>query len=397
MCKSAIIVLLCFLAALPEVQAQNGEDSIRADQESIKHWSVNGYVKDLQSIQFTQLKKKWTLDNLVHNRVDLHWYADNYWNVHLGVRNRLLYGESVSVYRQQKSLLADRSGYFDLSKTITSGESFLVHSMIDRAAVNFTKGKWQVTAGRQRVNWGLNFVWNPNDIFNAFSYFDFDYEERPGTDALRVQYYTGSTSSAELVYKPGRRAKETIAAGLYRFNRSGYDFQLLGGIMKEDFVAGGGWSGVLGEAGFNGEVTAFIPTDGFRLSRAVVSASAGINYTFPGSLYLHGAYLLNSAGALHTDSASSALLFSAVSAKFLSPSRHSLFAEGAFQFSPLIRGDLAGIINPSDRSFFAGPFVTFSLTNTMELLTGGQLFFGKENSLYGGYGKIIFIRFKWSF
>ena len=36
------------------------------------------------------------------------------------------------------------------------------------------------TAGRQRINWGQTFVWNVNDVFNAYSYFDFDYKERPG-------------------------------------------------------------------------------------------------------------------------------------------------------------------------------------------------------------------------
>ncbi len=164
-------------------------------------------------MQFTDINKKWTLDNLIHNRVDVHWYADSFWKFHLGIRNRLFYGESAALYTQNKSLLDDSNEFFDLSKTIASGQSFLLHSTIDRASIDFTKGKWQVTAGRQRINWGLNLVWNPNDIFNAYSYFDFDYEERPGTDAIRIQYYLNSTSSAEFAYKPGKHSDETVAAG----------------------------------------------------------------------------------------------------------------------------------------------------------------------------------------
>lgn len=384
-------------AVVQNTAAQGEVDSSQGTIEKTKHWVLNGYLKDLQSIQFTDIKKKWTLDNLVHNRLDLHWYADSLWKIHVGVRNRLFYGESVPLYKQNKKLLGANNDFFDLSKTIVSGESFLLHSTVDRASVDFTKGKWQVTAGRQRINWGVNLVWNPNDIFNAYSYFDFDYEERPGTDAVRIQYYLNSTSSAELAYKPGKHSGETILAGLYRFNKGSYDIQLLSGMMNNDLVIGGGWSGTLGQTGFNGEITSFTPLKHFQLSKTILSASAGINYTFPNSLYLHGAYLLNSAGILHADSLTANLLLNNVSAKSLSPSRHSLFVESAFQFTPLIRGDLAGIINPSDGSFFAGPFITFSLTNSMELLTGGQLFFGKMNSLYGGYGKIIFLRFKWSF
>src|SRR5664279_4017650 len=82
--------LICPLFA----SAQNEEDSSAVLSEKKSHWAVNGYLKDLQSIQFTDINKKWTLDNLLHNRVDVHWYADSIWKFHLGVRNRLLYGES---------------------------------------------------------------------------------------------------------------------------------------------------------------------------------------------------------------------------------------------------------------------------------------------------------------
>ncbi len=397
--KSVIKLFIGFIAVsvAQSTKAQSLADSTATVSKTPKRWSVTGYLKDLQSIQFTDINKKWTLDNLVHNRVDVHYYSNNNLKFHVGIRNRLLYGESVPMYANNDSLLNNNDGFFDLSKTIAKGTSFLLHSTIDRANVDFTKGKWQVTLGRQRINWGLNLVWNPNDIFNAYSYFDFDYEERPGTDALRVQYYLNSTSSAELAYKPGKSANEMIAATLYRFTKGSYDIQALAGWVKTDYVLGGGWSGVLGQAGFNGEISAFVPRKNFKLSQTVVSASTGINYTFPSSFYLHGAYLFNSAGALSADSLSANLLLNNVSAKMLSPARHSLFAEAAYQFTPLIRGDLAGIIDPADGSFFIGPFFIFSLTNTIELLTGGQLFFGPKNSLYGNYGKVIYFRFKWSF
>lgn len=375
--------------------AQDVNDS--TSTEKISHWSVTGYLKDLQSVQFIEVNKKWTIDNLIHNRVDVHWYPADAWKMHLGLRNRLFYGESVPLYEQNKALLDGAQDFFNLSKTIAQGQSFLLHTTIDRASMDYTHDKWQVTLGRQRINWALNLVWNPNDIFNAYSYFDFDYEEKPGTDAVRIQYYLNSTSSAELAYKPGKTPGEMIAAGLYRFTKNSYDVQALAGRVKTDYVLGGGWSGVLGQAGFNGEITAFVPRKNFRVSSTVVSASVGANYTFPNSLYLHGAYLLNSAGLIKADSLPPDFLLTNVSAKMLSPSRHSLFAEAAYQFTPLTRGDLSCIFDPTDGSFFTGPFFTFSLTNTIELLTGGQLFFGSKNSLFGNYGRFIYLRLKWSF
>ena len=40
---------------------------------------------------------------------------------------------------------------------------------------------------------------------------------------------------------------------------------------------------------------------------------------------------------------------------------------------------------------------TFSLTNNLEFLVGGQLFFGKKGSLYVDYGTLLYLRLKWSF
>ncbi len=389
--------LLFLLAIARPVNGQDTTNNAVINTDKISHWSVNGYLKDLQTTQFTDINKKWTLENLVHNRVDIHWFHDSSWKFHLGIRNRLFYGDSAALSIENVLLQNGDNGFLNLSTTIAKGPSFLLHSNIDRASIDYTRGKWEVTIGRQRINWGLNMVWNPNDIFNAYSYFDFDYEERPGTDAVRVQYYLNSTSSAELAYKPGKNANETIAAGLYRFTKGSYDIQALAGIVNSDYVLGGGWSGVLGQAGFNGEISAFVPRKNFQLSNTVISGSLGVNYTFPKSLYLHGAYLLNSEGLLKGDSLSPNFFLDNVSAKSLSPARHSLFAEAAYQFNPLIRGDLSGIYTPADGSFFVGPFFTFSLTNTVELLAGGQLFFGGKESLYGSYGRALFLRFKWSF
>ena len=69
----------------------------------------------------------------------------------------------------------------------------------DRLFIEWNKEKWNIRIGRQRINWGINLAFNPNDIFNAYNFLDFDYEERPGVDAARVQYYYGSFSGLDLV------------------------------------------------------------------------------------------------------------------------------------------------------------------------------------------------------
>ena len=110
----------------------------------------------------------------------------------------------------------------DMSWNIFDKQSFLFNTTIDRLWLDLHYNKFQVTIGRQRINWGQTFVWNPNDIFNAYSFFDFDYVERPGSDAVRLQYFPSSSSAAELAVKVDDE-NDITAAGLYRFNRWGYD------------------------------------------------------------------------------------------------------------------------------------------------------------------------------
>jgi hypothetical protein len=86
-----------------------------------------------------------------------------------------------------------------------------------------------------------------------------------------------------------------------------------------------------------------------------------------------------------------------ISAKTLTPSRMEILGEIAYQITPLIRGDIAGIINPYDGSAFIGPSLDFSLNQNLDLTLVGQLFFGESQTEYGDYGQLFYGRLKWSF
>ncbi len=387
-------IILCLFFSLSHAQTGTAVDSVKQ-----KKYSLGGYLKNMQSAQFVNVNSNWSFINLIHNREDFKWHPNKHWALHIGMRNRIYYGDSIIKLADNSQLFNSSNSFFNLQKVVAKGPYYIIHTTLDRASLKYIKGKMEVTVGRQRINWGQNLVWNPNDIFNAYSYFNFDYEERPGADAIRLQYYPGSTSTAELAYKPGKTPDSMIVAGLYRFTKGNYDYQFLGGWMNKDYMLGAGWSGILlGKAGFNGEISSFLPRNNIHFDKMVVSGSAGINYTFPNKIYLHASYLYNSSGVIKVGSSQANILFSqVVSAKNLSPARHSIFAEVAYQITPLIRGDFSGIIDPSDGSFFLGPFFNFSISNNVEFLLGGQLFFGDSTSLYGNYGRFVFARLKWSF
>ena len=333
---------------------------------------------------------------MIHNRLNFEWFASNKLTAKLEIRNRLFFGQIIKIFPDYRDFIDVDNGYFNLSTIIASSNDWFLHSIIDRASLDYTNGKWEIKVGRQRVNWGINLVWNPNDIFNTFSYFDFDYEERPGTDAAKIQYYTGATSSAEIVYKIARDVDSMALAGMYRFSLWNYDFQFLSGWDGPDYVIGGGWSGDIMGGGFRGELSYFTPREADNGSFASLVASVDGDYTFRNSLYVHSAILYNSHGT--TGKAGGRTFFDLnLSAKMLSLARYDIFGQVSYPFTPLFTGSFSGMVNPCDGSLFLGPSLTYSLGNNLELMATAQIFTGNTGTEFGGLGQAIYGRLKWSF
>ena len=367
----------------------------------MKKVTLNGYIKDLfmyykPNTSIPGINADHLSSDMIHNRLNFRWYANNQFTAAVEARNRIFFGQLIREFPVYKNYIDTDNGIVDLSGVLASGRGWFMHSMIDRAWIDYTKGNWQVRVGRQRVNWGVNLVWNPNDIFNSFSYFDFDYEERPGSDAVKIQYYTGVTSSAQLVYKAGKNSNETALAGMYRFSEFNYDFQFLGGWVGKDYIVGGGWAGDIKGGGFRGEVSYFKPREKNNGSREALVASVSGDYTMKNSLYLHTAILYNSHGAVGKAGGRS-FFDQNISAKMLSLARYNVFGQISYPITPIFTGSISGIINPSDGSSYAGPTLTYSIGNNMELMLTGQLFFGESGTEYGDYGKAGYVRLKWAF
>ena len=278
-----ISVFLLLFLWLPSFSALAQDEDSRP-----KRTSLNGYLKYLQTVQFEKVDENWTTDNIFHNRLNFKWYATSSLTFTAELRTRLFYGETVKNFPQYADFIDDNRGYVaDLSAILAQGNSYFIHSILDRVNVDWTQDKWQVRVGRQRINWGQTFVWNPNDVFNAYSFFDFDYEERPGSDAVLVRYYTGATSSIEFATAFGHNWDEYKMAAMYRWNASDYDYQVLAGKVGTDYTLGVGWSGAIRDAGFKGEVTWLEPIEDALNGRGTVVASVSGDYTFPSTLFLH--------------------------------------------------------------------------------------------------------------
>ncbi len=365
--------------------------------KSQSNFSATSFFEYLNNTWAPETSGRWTNLSGAYNRLDVKWYPASSLRFRAGIRTNFNFGPMMAeYYPDYANLLLKDYGYMDMTFKIAQDSSYLFYTTLDRLNIKWTQGKFELTAGRQRINWGINMVWNPNDIFNTYNYFDFDYVERPGSDAVLIQYFTGDFSSLQLAAKLDNNKKLTMAA-MYKFNVLNYDFQLLGGIMDDDVVAGAGWAGQIGGAGFTGEASYFRDRKNFSDTTGQFIASASVNYTFANSLFVNTSFLYNSTGTTGPAGMGAFLLLGNMSPKTLTLAKFDIFAQISYPVTPLIKADLSGIANPNDGSLFAGPSVDFNLTDNLELLLMGQLFFGKKNTEFGHYGQMYYLRLKWSF
>jgi len=388
---------LCFFASLRAfILIVLFTTPLSAQETKEKNWNLQGYTKSMQSlfnINAPGFGDQTISDNFLHNRLNFNWYLSDNWTFKAGLRTRFFFGEFSRIQPNFKNNL-DEGGNDVLNLTLlNAGEKAILHSYIDRAYFQYTKDKLEIRFGRQRINWGINTVWNPNDLFNAFTFTDFDYEERPGSDALRIQYYIGYAGSIEFAIKAFDNTDEIVAAGLYKFNKWNYDFQVLAGWSHKDIILGGGWAGNLKDWGFKGEFSWFNSTTTEVANN--FAATISVDYSFGNSLYISSGLLYNEAG---TTTNSGNIFNFELSARNLYPYKWSIFTSAGYPITPLLNANIALIYSPIDgHPLFLTPTFTYSLGQNLDVDLVSQIVLQDTTERYGSDIQAYFLRVKWSY
>jgi hypothetical protein len=374
--------------------------ALSAQEPEKKKLELSGYISSMQSIMFDSIQGNWVTENLIHNRLNFKWFTVSNMSAALEIRNRLVFGENIKLNPNTADSYTSDYGLVNLTTNIFHGKSYILNSAIDRLWLAYEKNKWRITLGRQRINWSQTWVWNPNDIFNAYSFFDFDYAERPGSDALRVQYYNNEVSATEFALKMNNHNQIT-AAGYYKFNKWDYDFQVLGGILNEtDYVIGAGWAGAIKSLALRGEMSYFRPIRHFSDTTGLFLVSLAMDYTFSNSLTLMAEFLYNSKTSIKIEDFLS--VYSApFSVKNLSFVKYNLLLQATYPITPLFSGSLSGMYFPPIKGYYLGPSLNYSASDNIEFSFYMQSFGGKVKNSAGDEHKLrfnmLFLRAKVSF
>ena len=357
--------------------------------------AFKGYLKDMQGQEWYGNFDSSSWANLIHNRMNLKWTFSSSLSIRLDLRNRIFVGSRVRKTKDFAQQIDQYPGLFDLSVIWVDEPSLVVHSVIDRGSVSYRLPKWDITIGRQRINWGMNTIWNPHDIFNAYNFLDFDYEERPGNDAVRIQHYPTENTTLEIAWKPGRERTNHIASVLYRFNRKKFDWQLLGGLYQTDLFVGAGWAGSIGEKGFKGECSYFHPYNRIMDTSGVLTASIMMDYTFRKGWYLSGSVLYNGKPTGWLDNGG--IYTASLSAKSLFPFRFSVYTGLAKNIATIYNLTAAVVYSPDHHSLILFPSFSCNVSENLDVDLTLQSFFAQSRQAYRMQGTALYLRGKWSF
>jgi hypothetical protein len=332
-------------------------------------YSFQGNVSLIPATSFSKLSDNFQSQNNVNNRLELSIFLNEYITINTHFRNRLISGEIVEQTTNYNELIEFDKGFIDLNKNLSSQKSYILNTQLDRLNINIETDDFVISIGRQRINWGRSLVWNPNDIFNSYSYFDIDYPEKPGSDAVSFLYYLDEASYFDIVASIDYNEKLTTGARVV-LNMYEYDFQFMGAFYKEeDLVLGTGFEGNISEFALRAEASYFREIDKFAKDDGTLLFSLESDYNFTNELMVQFEFLYNQ---LDSETNFNQIMYSNdLSTKKLSFTEYNLFGNISYQLTPLINFSIATIYYPKESGIFISPNLQYSLSDnaTFSLFT----------------------------
>ncbi len=372
----------------------SGKVYAQQDTVPMLRYHLNGYLKALPSQTFDHLNDDHFGLYIIHNRMNQALDMGERSSIRLEMRNRIFTGNYIQLLPGYADLLERDNGLLDMTFNWIESSDLIANTTFDRLQFNWYRGPVEITVGRQRINWGIHTVWNPNDWFNSYNFLDFDYVERPGSDAARLEYALSNGSKWELAYSPGRFRYDDVGAVKYSFNTHTYDVQLISGMYRDNVAAGLGFAGNVWRAGWKGEVSWFHPYNGFSDTVGRWSATTGIDYVFSNGLYSQLAWLYNEVTASNAGGA--AFVYTS-DARQLMPFEHSILLQAGYPVNPLLQLNAAIIYAPENKSTIFFPTLSYSLGDNLVAALVLQVYAGTIADAYQLQSSAAFFDLKWNF
>ena len=264
--------------------------------------------------------------------------------------------------------------WLPLQWTISEGDYASWRHRFDRLLVGVPLGgAAELTVGRQAISWANNLIFTPTDPWAPFDPAEPFREFRAGSDAVRVQGFTGPFTELDFVLRPADTSDGTTITALGRISTATgpWEVSAWGGVLHNEGAATVAATLTARGFAFRGEGQLRWPDDVLRLS-------IGVDRSLPlagRDLYVVLEYQRDGYGA--TDPADYPAVFLSdpyQRGEMQVIGRNEIALQGSWQATPLIITVLLTVWNVNDGSCLLSPAATYSVSNEVYVRSG--LFFG---------------------
>lgn len=249
---------------------------------------------------------------------------------------------------------------------------------LDRAYVDLHFKKFDLSIGKQRVAFGVSYVWAPLDIFNRVNVLE-PKEEKPGTNAIKAYVPLGLSSGITAVYSPQDRFKTSLAGIRINTHFGGIDAAV-------NLIRKGSTRTTIYGLDFRGEnFVGWWLEGGYFVSpgNKDVKIVVGFDYTFPveTGIYWLNEFYYDSTGFRSPDQYDYS--------SFLTGDRFTLgrkyfMSMLRYGFSEFLQASVSYIGNWDDGSYFINPNISYEILQNVTVSTGFYIPMGKAGEFNRG-------------
>lgn len=295
----------------------------------------------------------------------------------------------------------------DASWSWLEGDDARAELFLDRANVRLALGPADLTVGRQAINFGRAWFWNPLDLFLPLDSWTIDRDYRAGVDAVRLDVALGSFSGVTLAGVPGRPRErgavsweESSLLGRAFASARGWDVALQGGRIPGGFLAGGSVGAEAAGVAIRAEAAR---TWADRAAVTAIdhwAAVLGAAGRLSGAVVVEAEYLYNGAGDPADLPASLGRLLAGNS---LQLGRHLAGVVVWVQITPPVKGSMTWIRSLSDSSELLRANLSVRLSDEVDLQAGVFVPRGARpaglvpRSEFGSYPGLAYLEVRHSF
>lgn len=270
----------------------------------------------------------------------------------------------------------------DMNWTLYNKGDVDVTELIDRLFFKQTFDDFEITLGRQRINWGVGRVWQPTDRLHPINPANFTKIEKTGADAFSFKYFLGLFTDMEFVVNFREHINNWNYGMRLRTNFSPFDASLILGYFDRQPNIGFDLSGSVAGAGVRAEGI-YVNNKDYSDS-SYVRFIVGVDYQLTSKIYSLLEFQYNGEG---TTCKYCYDVYKVFSGQMMNMGKYYLAGMINWQIHPLIVLSANVMQNFNDGSGYISPIFMYSALENLSLNLGGLMVYSSKRSEFWYYPK----------